>query len=189
MLTALTAGIGTSFLHCQTCSRSNIFTEPHDRLDDDPFPLNKEDGSTYPDDQRAVTMKQWQPWARKLTSVIRSENPDAIIFVPGINWAYDLRGMPMDLANIVYSSHVYPGKGNDWPQAFGNLSRTVPVFLGEFGGQDKAEELDFVRRLMAYAQQLGIGWTAWSWFNDPFLVNRYEATRFGDIVRRGLAAK
>jgi endoglucanase len=167
----------------------DIFTEPHDRLDDDPFPLNKEDGSTYPDDQRAVTMKEWQPWARKLTSVIRSENPDAIIFIPGINWAYDLRGMPMDVPNIVYSSHVYPAKGNDWPQAFGNLSRIVPVFLGEFGGQDKTEELDFVRRLVAYSQQLGIGWTAWSWFNDPFLVNRYEATRFGDIVRRGLAAK
>ena len=101
----------------------DIFTEPHDRLDDDPFPLNKEDGSTYPDDQRAVTMKKWQRWARKLTSVIRSENPDAIIFVSGINWAYDLRGMPMDLANIVCSSHVYPSKGNDWPDAFGNLSR------------------------------------------------------------------
>ena len=167
----------------------DIFTEPHDRLDDDPFPLNKEDGSTYPDDQRAVTMKEWQPWARKLTSVIRSESPDAIIFVPGIDWAYDLRGMPMDLPNIVYSSHVYPDKGNDWPEAFGNLSRTVPVFLGEFGGQDKAEELDFVRRLVAYAEQLGIGWTAWSWFNDPFLVNRYAATRFGDIVRRGLTAE
>ena len=167
----------------------DIFTEPHDRLDDDPSPLNKEDGSTYPDDQRAVTMKEWQPWARKLTSVIRSENPDAIIFVSGINWAYDLRGMPMDVPNIVYSSHVYPAKGNDWPQAFGNLSRIVPVFLGEFGGQDKTEELAFVRGLVAYAQQLGIGWTAWSWFNDPFLVNRYEATRFGDIVRRGLAAK
>ena len=167
----------------------DIFTEPHDRLDDDPFPLNKEDGSTYPDDQRAVTMKEWQPWARKLTSVIKSENPDAIIFVSGINWAYDLCGMPMDLPNIVYSSHVYAGKGNDWSEAFGNLSRSVPVFLGEFGGQDNAEELDLVRRLLAYAQQLGIGWAAWSWFNDPFLVKRYEATRFGDIVRRGLAAK
>jgi hypothetical protein len=115
--------------------------------------------------------------------------PRCNYFVSGINWAYDPRGMPMDLPNIVYSSHVYPGKGNDWPDAFGNLSRTVPVFLGEFGGQDNAEELDFVRGLLAYAQQLGIGWAAWSWFNAPFLVNRYEATRFGDIVRRGLAAK
>jgi endoglucanase len=167
----------------------DIFTEPHDRLDDDPFPLNKEDGSAYADGQRAVTMKEWQPWARKLTSAIRSENPDAIVFVPGINWAYDLRGMPMGLADIVYSSHVYPNKGSDWFDAFGDLSRTVPVFLGEFGGQDEPKELDFVRRLVAYAQQLGIGWTAWSWFNDPILVNRYEVTRFGDIVRRGLATK
>jgi len=26
----------------------DLFNEPHDRLDDDPYPLNKEDGTTYP---------------------------------------------------------------------------------------------------------------------------------------------
>ena len=100
--------------------------------------------------------------------------------------AYDLRGMPMGLANIVRLIFTPARATTGWM-----LSATcrVPVFLGEFGGQDKAEELDFVRRLVTYAQQLGIGWTAWSWFNDPFLVNRYKATRFGDIVRRGLSAK
>ena len=160
----------------------DLFTEPHDRLNDDPFPLNKEDGTTYPASQRTVTMAEWQPWARTLTGAIRAENPDALVFIAGTNWAYDLRGMPMDLPNVVYATHVYAEKGNDWPAAFGDLSATVPVFVGEFGGTD----LDFGRRLMKYMQDLGIGWAAWSWFNEPFLVSRYAVTPFGDLVRRQL---
>jgi aryl-phospho-beta-D-glucosidase BglC (GH1 family) len=164
----------------------DIFTEPHDRLSDDPFPLNRDDGTTYPAEQRSVTMTEWQPWAQKLTSAIRSENADSVVFIPGINWAYDLRGMPMDLANVVYSSHVYSNKGTNWSDAFGDLSRTVPVFVGEFGGDDTATDLDFGRRLGQYMRELGIGWTAWSWSNEPFLVNRYAPTQFGDLVRSQL---
>jgi endoglucanase len=166
----------------------DIFTEPHDRLLDDPFPLNAPDGTTYTADQRSVTASEWRPWARRLTSSIRAENPAANVFVSGTNWGYDLRGLPMDLPNIVYSSHVYANKGIDWPDAFGNLSRNVPVFLGEFGGQETPEGLDFVRRLLVYAENLGLGWSAWSWFNEPFLVSRYGPTQFGQIVRRLLSS-
>jgi endoglucanase len=165
----------------------DLFNEPHDRLADDPYPLNKEDGTTYPAGQRAVTMKEWQPWARRLTQAIRDENPDALVFVSGTNWGYDLRGMPLDLENVVYSSHVYPNKGNGWVVAFGNLSRSAPVFVGEFGGSESPGDLDFVRRLMRYMEELEIGWTAWSWSNEPFLVTRYVPTAFGEAVRRGLS--
>jgi len=167
----------------------DIFTEPHDRLNDDPFPLNRDDGTTYPADQRSVTMAEWRPWAQTLTSAIRAENADSLVFISGINWAYDLRGMPMNLANTVYSSHVYSNKGMEWPEAFGDLSQTVPVFVGEFGGDDTPADLDFGQRLVEYMRQLGIGWTAWSWHNDPLLVNRYAATQFGAIVRQQLAAR
>jgi endoglucanase len=164
----------------------DLFTEPHDRLSDDPFPLNKEDGTTYPADQRSVTMSEWQPWARKLTDAIRAGNPNALVFIAGTNWAYDLRGMPIDRANIVYSSHVYSNKGSNWNEAFGNLSKSVPVFVGEFGGADTLDELDYLRRLTQYLEELEIGWTAWSWFDDPFLVTRNAPTAFGDLVRRRL---
>jgi endoglucanase len=167
----------------------DIFTEPHDRLNDDPYPLNREEGTTYPASRRLVTMAEWQPWARKLTSAIRSESPDSVVFISGINWGYDLRGMPMDLANAVYSSHVYSDKGMNWPDAFGNLSQTVPVFVGEFGADDTPAGLDFIRRLGEYVRQLGIGWAAWSWYDKPFLINRYAATQFGDIVRQQLAMR
>lgn len=164
----------------------DLFNEPHDRLDDDSFPLNREDGTTYAPSQRKVTMAEWQPWARKLTQAIRAEHPDSLVFIGGTNWAYDLRGMPMDIENVVYSTHVYPNKGNDWPEAFGNLSQAAPVFAGEFGGNDTADELDFVRRLMLYLDELELGWTAWSWSNQPFLVTRYMPTSFGDLVRQKL---
>jgi endoglucanase len=164
----------------------DLFNEPHDRLADDPYPLNKEDGTTYPAGQRLVTMKEWQPWARKLTQAIRTENPGALVFIGGTNWAYDLRGMPMDLENVVYSTHVYPNKGNDWPDAFGNLSKSVPVFAGEFGGSDTRSDLDFIQRLIQYLGDLEIGWTAWSWSDSPFIVTRYIPTAFGDVVRQAL---
>jgi endoglucanase len=165
----------------------DLFTEPHDRLSDDPNPLNKEDGTAYPSSLRRVTMNEWQPWARKLAGAIRVENPNALVFIAGTNWAYDLRGMPMNLANVVYSTHVYADKGNDWPGAFGNLAASVPVFVGEFGGTDTQTDLEFVRRLTRYLQQLEIGWAAWSWFNEPFLITRYAPTGFGEIVRQRLA--
>ena len=166
----------------------DIFTEPHDRLPDDPYPLNREDGTTYSPGQFAVTTEMWQPWARQLVNAIRSQNPQSLIFISGVNWAYDLSDMPMALPNVVYSSHVYSNKGSDWATAFGNLAATVPVFVGEFGGEDTPSDLAFVTKLAGYLRDNEIGWTAWSWFNDPFLVNRYAPTNFGALVRRQLAA-
>ena len=165
----------------------DLFNEPHDRLPDDPWPLNKPDGTTYPATQMGVTMNEWQPWARALAQAIRSENPDALIFIGGTNWAFDLRGMPIDdLDNVVYSTHVYPNKGDDWDGAFGELSETVPVFAGELGGTEAPDELDYVGRLLDYLEQKQIGWAAWSWIDDPKLVTRYAPTAFGELVRDGL---
>jgi hypothetical protein len=93
----------------------------------------------------------------------------------------------MDLENVVYSTHVYPNKGSDWAGAFGDLSRSVPVFAGEFGGSETADDLDFVQRLMDYLEELEIGWTAWSWSDSPFVVTRYAPTAFGKVVLENLA--
>jgi endoglucanase len=162
----------------------DIFNEPHDRLPDDPYALNGAEGTTYPDDQYRVTMQEWRPWARKLIEAIRGVNPSALIFVAGTNWAYDLRGMPMDIPNLVYSTHVYPGKGNNWPEAFGNLAAEVPVFAGEWGGDHK--DLRWGRKLVRYFDSLNLGWTAWSWHNDPRLVRKFAPTSFGEIVHGSL---
>jgi aryl-phospho-beta-D-glucosidase BglC (GH1 family) len=158
----------------------DLFNEPHDRLPDDPYPLIREDGSLYPPTHRRVTAAEWHPWALRLIDVIRSTHPHALIFVSGINWGYDLRGMPLDRANLVYSTHVYRNKGSNWADAFGNLAANLPVFAGEWGGH--GEDQEWGRTLVDYFDALEMGWTAWSWSNEPYLVTRFTPTEFGDIV-------
>jgi endoglucanase len=165
----------------------DLFNEPHDRLPDDPYPLNREDGTSYPAGKFRVTMEEWQPWARRLVHAVHDVNPGALIFVGGTDWAYDLRGMPMEVPNLVYSTHVYPVKGDDWRGAFGDLAASVPVFAGEWGGQDA--DIKWGCKLVDYFDTLNIGWTAWSWHNDPFLVKKYTPTAFGKIVRGSLQSE
>ncbi|HTM49364.1 MAG TPA: cellulase family glycosylhydrolase [Bryobacteraceae bacterium] len=162
----------------------DIFNEPHDRLPDDPFPLNREDGTTHPPDRYRVGMREWQPWARALIGAIRDAHPGALIFVSGVNWGYDLRGMPMDIPNLVYSTHVYRNKGADWAGAFGKLAAEVPVFAAEWGGSDG--DLKWGRKLRDYFDSLEIGWTAWSWHNHPLLAEGLTPTQFGSLVRDSL---
>ncbi|MCC6586129.1 MAG: cellulase family glycosylhydrolase [Bryobacterales bacterium] len=159
----------------------DLFNEPHDRLPEDPHPLIRPDGSRCPHQFR-VTISEWQIWARHLIDAIRAEHPDALIWVAGTNWAYDLRGHPLDRSDIVYSTHIYRNKGDDWDGAFGDLSYTVPVFAGEWGGTDA--DVGWGRRLARYMMDRGMGWTAWSWSDDPYVVTRYAPTRFGDLIRR-----
>jgi endoglucanase len=164
----------------------DLFNEPHDRLPDDPYLLAREDGSTYLISHRIVTKVEWRPWAYKLLETIRAVHPAALVFVSGTNWGYDLRGIPLGVGNVVYSNHVYPDKGSNWAQAFGNLAANLPVFAGEWGGGE--EDCAWGRRLANYFDQLEIGWTAWSWSDDPFLVTHQTPTSFGEIVRKQLVS-
>ena len=194
----------------------DLFNEPHDPILDDDTPLEGigEDGATFPLRRRRVTMAEWQPWARHLVNAIRDEHPRSLIFVAGIAWGYDLRGMPLTVTNgssevfpnIVYSAHVYPWCGPppgvrprdhasfssrslNWTQAFGCLSPSAPVFVAEWGGA--TEHVSWGETLARYLRRLGLGWTAWSWSDHPRLVldaqtQRYDATAFGRLVRRSL---
>ena len=180
----------------------DVFNEPHDPIPDDPTGLVGigENGILFPLTRRRVTIAEWQPWARHLVQAIRAEHPASLIFVSGVRWAYDLRGMPLTIANgstemlpnLVYSTHVYPWtahSGLSWRAAFGELSRCAPVFIAEWGGG--TEDVDWGERLARYARRLEIGWTAWSWSDRPRLVvnaqaQRYEPTDFGRLVRRHL---
>jgi len=162
----------------------DIFNEPQDRLHDDPHPLIRHDGSLYPMTQRRVTMAEWQPWALQLIDAIRTFHQESLVFVSGVDWGYDLRGMPLDRSDLVYCTHVYRNKSLSWEAAFGVLATTAPVFAAEWGGH--GEDLEWGHRLADYFDQLGIGWTAWSWSNEPFLISGGLPTAFGEIVRRRL---
>jgi endoglucanase len=170
----------------------DIFNEPHDALPDDPVPLidMRDDGSTFALRSWRVGMEEWRPWAVRLVGAIRSQNPRALIFVSGTNWGYDLRGFPLEgTPGIVYSTHIYRNKGNDWDAAFGSLAANYPVFAAEMGGG--ADDLEWGASLIDYCAQHNIGWTAWSWSDRPHLIvpplsPDYRPTAFGEVVRNAL---
>jgi hypothetical protein len=125
--------------------------------------------------------EDWVYWAKLLLRTIREAHPEALCFVSGIDWGYDLRGVPFDEPNVVYSTHVYPWKPASWARAFGYLAGDVPLFAGEWGGT--ALHLEWGRRAAAYFRELDMGWTAWSWCDFPHLVKDGVATEFGELVR------
>lgn len=187
----------------------DLFNEPHDPLPDDSFDLLhvSDQGVVEAREGRTVRMRHWRPWARHLIDTIRREHPAALIFVSGVRWAYDLRGLPFrdeagaPLPDLVYSTHVYPwsrthpfrfaGGPQDWTRAFGHLAGEVPLFAGEWGGTD--EHLVWGAQLLHYFERANIGWTAWSWADWPHLVRGcrhrdYTPTAFGALVRGALHA-
>ncbi len=168
----------------------DLFNEPHDALTQDENPLLavREDGETAVLGMRRVSAATWKAWARYLISRIRAAHPESLVFVSGTRWAYDLRGMELELDDIVYSTHVYSGSsangGPAWPSAFGSFARAHPVFAGEWGGE--AKDVEWGVKLAAYFRALGIGWTAWSWKDFPHLVepgSTWTPTVFGTLVR------
>jgi len=171
----------------------DIFNEPHDVLPDDHVPVLgiREDGSTFTRLHRSVGKRGWHAWARQLVRAIRRVHQDALIFVPGTDWAYDLRDHPLaGVAGVVYSTHVYPAKRLPWDKAFGELAEIAPVFVGEWGGGD--EDLAWGQRLLSYLEQRHIGWTAWSWSDHPRLIEPstyYTPTRFGALVKAALCVQ
>jgi len=138
-----------------------------------------------------VTFAEWRSRAIEIIDGIRSVHPKALILVSGMDWAGDVREWaqdPLPYDNIVYSVHVYPwmGEENVWNGNFGNYSDQIPMFIGEFGGY--GENVTWGRALMAYLNKKMLGWTAWSWVDDPHLTqsNRSTPTEFGAIVEEML---
>ncbi len=167
----------------------DILNEPHDPLPDDPVAPHgiRPDRALYRLPKRRVSASEWHPWAIHLVNLIREQNSRALIFVSGLDWGYDLRHFPLTgIEDVVYSSHVYPTKKN-WDRSFGKLSRTHPVFIAEWGGQESS--LAWGEELLRYLDERGLGWTAWSWSDHPRLVeiaSSFTPTPFGSLVRASL---
>lgn len=132
-----------------------------------------------------VGVADWNYWATLLTDTIRSVHINSLVFVSGMDWGYDLRGVHVDAPDIVYSTHVYPEKQGKWKDAFGRIAARRPVFAGEWGGWD--QHVDWGRDLARYFERLGMGWTAWSWVDKPHLQHGGVATPFGEVVKGELS--
>lgn len=142
----------------------DLYTEPHD-----------------------VTAMEWSAWAQRLAESVWRRAPEAVVFVAGTNWAYDLRDVKVEGPAVVYSTHVYAGKTPEWEAAFGARAKREAVFAGEWGGE--AAHRVWGRRLARYFDELRMGWCAWGWPDKPPILERHACTEFGRIVRAGLAVR
>ncbi len=148
-----------------------------------------------------ITWRAWRPVAEQLVDVIHAVNPKAVVFVSGVDWGYDLSGAlrnPVERDNIIYETHPYPGKGEDWKLTLDQLRQTSAVFIGEWGFTPNSSSSnlrgttsEYGLPLVQYAEARNIGWTAW-WWNPSGEVTmldswqNYKPTEFGQLVKDSL---
>ena len=170
-------------------------------------------------------IEAWHRWVRRLETTVHRENGRALLFVSGWRRGLDLRSFPVRLAdgrrlpNAVYAAQAFPETtadgAADFDEMFGApaLRLENPIFLSAWGGGD--EQLAWGASLESWARskhryvdgawQGLAGWTAWSWADEPPLVERevqsegsrswrsftmadgrHVATPFGELVRGAL---
>jgi endoglucanase len=129
---------------------------------------------------------------QELYDTVRAVGAENVVTISGNEWGYDLRGVLQGHAitgsNLVYETHPYSFK-KDWDKSFGEVSKQYPVFMGEWGGN--AKNLEYGQRLMDYAQERGLHWTAWCFHpscGPPLLKNwTFEPNDFGLFVKTKLS--
>lgn len=170
----------------------DLFNEPHAPLQDDENPMYfvTNDGCIEVGEPREFGSNEWNRWASKITATIHEIHPDALVFVSGVDWGFDLRGVRIHSANVVYSAHVYPDRlRRQWNGRFGHRCSDHPLFIGEWGGD--GGDLKWGSGLISYVRRVACGWTAWGWVDLPKLVRNaragdYTPTEFGNLVRSEL---
>jgi endoglucanase len=170
----------------------DLFNEPNAPLPDDENPMYfvTNDGGIEMGEPRAFGSSEWNSWASKLAATVHRVHRSALVFVSGMDWGFDLRGVQIDAANVVYSAHVYPGRPRrQWSSRFGRRCSDDPLFIGEWGGNEG--DLKWGSGLISYLRKVACGWAAWSWVDLPKLVRNaragdYTPTEFGNLVRSEL---
>jgi hypothetical protein len=133
-----------------------LYNEPHDI----PWTVWR-DGGPSGDGFVAVGMQA-------LYEAIRAEGAKNLVIAGGLDFAYDLRGIPQHRLqgyNIAYATHPYdfPGKQPaDWPADWEFLAATDPVIVTEFGSFDCATA--FTQAVIDRAEAVGASWVAWAWW-------------------------
>lgn len=110
---------------------------------------------------------------------IRAEAPHTLLLIGSPNWsqlpAFAVED-PVKGKNLAYVMHAYPGNfgPKSWDKAFGEASKSIPIFMSEWGWSThdsafhivKGTQEGFGEPLKTYFNERPhIGWTAWSF--DP----------------------
>lgn len=147
----------------------------------------------------STTLKDWLVWKNFMEQIltgIRANDPDKIVLVGGLQFAYDLSfvaNAPITGKNVAYATHPYshPKWKKDWKTAFGDLSSQYPVFATEFGfdngnnPDDSYNGIPYHRAIAEYLEQHHISWTVWdfdaSWAPSLLLNNfTYQPSPAGE---------
>jgi hypothetical protein len=137
---------------------------------------------------------------QQLYDAVRSTGANNIVFVGGINWAFDLSGVSsnkLNGVNIVYVTHPYDQGGKqpaNWDTAFGTLSATQAVMATEFGNTASCDT-SYIQKLIPYLDMHEISWAGWAWYvkdcNFPSLITAWgtdSPSPSGQIVKTALLA-
>ena len=88
----------------------DVFNEPHDRLNDDPYPLNKEDGTTSPSGPEARDDEGVEALGSQADGGNSERESGPLVFVGGTNWAYRPAWNAMDLRTLFTQRTFIPTK-------------------------------------------------------------------------------
>ena len=151
---------------------------------------------------RNVTWAELKPRFTSMIDAIRTNNPKALIAVPGTEWGryvYHNLFDPVerdDLAFIVSAFDTWDtirlGDGYLGPYRLEEVAADHPLIIGGFGLGFRMTEMDDLRNLLDFAEERGISWTGWL-FHDkgcPCMLKKpwqgFEPTEFGEEIRKRL---
>ncbi len=131
---------------------------------------------TGPSERTKENWLAWRKQAQTWVDAIRVHAPHTVLLIGNPHWdqmpsfAVD---DPFEGDNLAYVMHLYPNwKQRDWDGLFGDASKTIPIFITEWGwsAQDKAfwvikgDKESYGEPLKAYLNaRPQISWTAWSY--------------------------
>ncbi|MGK5091555.1 glycoside hydrolase family 5 protein [Deltaproteobacteria bacterium TL4] len=183
--------ISTHYVTHKTVAFYEIFNEPvRDSL------------NNYPRNNKLEHWISWKKLSEVVIDTIRSNDPDKIILVGGLQFAYDLSFVleaPVERVNIAYATHPYPDAdfNKKWEIAFEKVKKLFPVFATALGFDESSKPEKAMKRkgryrdeIMDFLENNKIGWTVWSFSAafEPglFLDNDFTLSQSGKFFRRKL---
>jgi len=141
-----------------------------------------------------------------ILDAIRATGAKNVVLAGGLGYASRLDGIPTHLLadrtgyGVIYANHFYPGWEGvaSWEKRVTEASRTLPILVGEFGGDAQSLPLDYPKRRVAQVLDVlknhNWSWCAWCMHPaaSPCLIAdwTYKPTEyFGELVMQALKGK
>jgi hypothetical protein len=135
-----------------------------------------------------TTSQGWQAVGMQdLYDAVRATGANNLVIAGGVDWAYDLQGVPSHLIdgyNVLYATHPYNNASQrlppSWESYWGFLAQTQAVIVTEFGDGSEQCSGDFNQQLIAFADSHHASWTAWAWYPSgckfPSIIADWQGT-------------